>query len=121
MARVSVETRRRRVIFRTFRYSVKSIQKRLLEENIVISRWSLCKLLKKYVATGTVGDLPKKQKRILSEEHLRFIDHRIQENDELTSRIVRNELLDKWPKLLVSIRTVRRARWSLGWRSTCPK
>ena len=45
----------------------------------------------------------------------------MQENDELTSRIVRNELLDKWPELSVSIRTVRRARWSLGWKSTRPK
>ena len=45
----------------------------------------------------------------------------MQENDELTSRVVRNELLDKWPELSVSIRTVRRARWGLGWRSTCPK
>ena len=60
MGRISVKTRRRIVLFRTQGHSVKAIRERRQEEGIVISKCSMYKLIKKYAAAGTVGDLPKK-------------------------------------------------------------
>ena len=120
MGRISVETRRRIILFRTQGHSVKAIRERLQEEGIVISKCSIYKLIKKYAAAGTVGDLPKKRAKILKEEHLQFINESMEKNDELTSKDLTNELLKEWPDLSVSVRTVRRSRWNLGWRATRP-
>ena len=121
MGRVSIETRRRIVLLRTQGHSVQSIQERLNEEDVVISRVSIYELLKKYKVTGTVADLPRAHLKILEEDHLRFIDQCMKENDELTARQLRDKLIIEWPELSLSVWTVRRARHKLGWRATRPK
>ena len=44
----------------------------------------------------------------------------MEKNDGFTSKDLTNELLKEWPDLSVSVRTVRRSRWNLGWRATRP-
>ena len=74
MGRVSVETRRRIVLLRTHGYSLQSIQERLDQEDIIISKMGIQKLLRKFEASGTVGDLSKKRSKLLNEDQLAFID-----------------------------------------------
>ena len=50
-----------------------------------------------------------------------FIDESLKKNDEITARILRDDLLKEWPDLAVSISTIKRARYQLGWRATRPK
>ena len=119
MGRVSIETRRRIVLLRTQGHSVQSIQERLNED--VISRVSIHELLKKYKVTGTVADLPCAHLKIFEEDHLRFIDKCMKENDESTARQLCDKLIIEWPELSLSVWTVRRARHKLGWRATRPK
>ena len=81
---------------------------------------TLYKLLKKYQEHGTIQDIPKLP-RILSEEQLVFIDETMAEDDELTPRQLHALLLEKWPRLTVSLNTIKRARRNLGWVATRPK
>ena len=67
-------------------FRVKKIQSYLLEEGISISKNSLCALIKKYQQTGSVVDIKRKERpKLLSEEHIRFIDEAMANDDELTS------------------------------------
>ena len=117
-----MESRRRLVLLRNLGYSVKSIKERLLEEKIAISRNGIYKILRKYKLTGQIADHPKKRRGTkLSDEHLKYIDDVMADNDELTARQLRHMLTSQWPELSVSVRTVRRARWKLGWVATRPK
>ena len=120
MGRISLETRRRVVLLRS--YPAAAIQRRLLEEGIKMSRFSIYKLLKKYDSTGTIADRPRqKSTPILSEEQLEFISKCLEQNDELTAAKLRDKLTERWPTLTISARSVRRARWKLGWRASRPK
>ena len=122
MGRLSIKTRQQVVLLRSLGYTVKKIWERLLEEGIAVSKFALYKLLKKHQSAGTVADLPRRSiTPKIKQEHLAFIDKCMVENDELTAWKLRDKLLEDWPELAVSIRTVRRARWMLGWRATRPK
>lgn len=117
-----METRSRVVLLRY--YPVATIQRRLLEEGIKISRFSIYKLLNKFDCTRTIADLPRKQHPctpILTEEQLDFINKSLEENDELTAAKLRDKLIESWPTLTISVRSIRRARWKLGWRASRPK
>ena len=103
-------------------YSVQEIRKRLYEENIVVSEVALYQLLWKFRDHGTIADLPKPPVvKVLSSEHLNYIDNSLRQNDELTGRQLHALLCTKWPTLDVSVSTVKRARKSLGWVSSRPK
>lgn len=97
-------------------YSLKKIKAKLEEEGIVVSKTSLCLLIKKFKTTGTVADhRPIPRPRKLKEVHYRFIDERMSEDDELTAVKLLAKLKDQFPDLSVSINTIKRAKRELGW------
>ena len=49
------------------------------------------------------------------------MDNALTSNDELTTRQVRGLLVQEFPELSVSLSTVKRARYELGWVATKPK
>ena len=52
---------------------------------------------------------------------VKYIDDVMADNNELTARQLRHMLTSQWPELSLSVCTVRRARWKLGWVATHPK
>ena len=100
---------------------MEDIKKRLEQEEILVSRQSLHKLLRKYRIHGTYVDLPRKaQPKKISLEMYSIIEDELAKNDELTSPQLRRTLTNKYPSLEVSLPTIRRARQDLGWVSTRP-
>lgn len=57
----------------------------------------------------------------MSTDHYVFIGNALTSNDELTTRQVRGLLVQEFPELSVSLSTVKRARYVLGWVATKPK
>ena len=95
---------------------------RLKEEGSTVSRTSLSLLLKKYKSTGSVKDRPRAHRpKILKDEHYAFIDEALEEDDELTTKRLSYMLFEKFPDLVVSHSTVKRARRELGWVCSKPK
>ena len=83
---------------------------------------SLYLLVAKYKRTGSVADRPRRSRaRLLSREHYNLIDQVLISNDELTTEQIHGLLLQKFPDLKVSISTVKRARYDLGWVASNPK
>lgn len=67
-------------------YSVSSIRKRLLEENISISLQGIYNLVEKFREKGTIVDLPhQRTHRKITQEMRTFIEQEMSKNDELTS------------------------------------
>ena len=121
MPKIDLTTRRRVVVLYARGYSVRSIKKRLEEENILISVPALYNLLKKHAEMDTIADLPRQsRKRKITTEMMNTIEETMSNNDELTARNVRQILADKWPNLNVSIPTVKRVRREMGWVCTKP-
>jgi hypothetical protein len=76
----------------------------------------------KYKQTNSVLDRPRRAiPKILNDDHYRYIDEALAENDELTSRQLRAMLISKYSELSISISAVERARCGLGWVVTTPK
>ena len=97
-------------------FPVIKIKQRLSEEGIQVSRKSLYFLLKKYNQTCSVADLKRTpRRRLLTDEHFRFMDEAMEANPELTSRQLHGMVADKFSDVSVSISTVKRARKALGW------
>ncbi len=118
MARMSNETRQRVVMMWRKGRSLRGIQKRLEQEEIKVSIVSLCKLTQKFRLYNSVLNRPTyKPPRILGEEHLRFIDDTMAQDQEMTGTHLTKVLQQKFPTLTVSISTVKRARRELGWFS----
>ena len=116
MGRMSLATRSRVVSLWKSRLTLSKIQKRLLEENLYVSKKSLCVLIQKYRKTGSVADYrPTKPPKKLKEDHYRFIDQAMAENDELSISRLHQKLVAEFPALMVSQSTVKRARRELGW------
>ena len=57
----------------------------------------------------------------LSKEQYVFIDNAMLENDELTSRQLRDLVEERWPEIKASLSTYERAKKDLGWLATRPK
>ena len=124
MPRLNVSTPGRIIALRSKGYSVAEIRARLLEESTPVSLVSIYKLLRKYKCTGTVVDRRRKPStpKILQSEHLRFLDEALDQDDELTARMLRDLLEERWPEVKVSISTIKRVRkYDLGWIRTRPK
>ena len=103
MPRIDLTTRRRVVILYERGYSVRSIKKRLEEENVVISVPALYNLLNKHHKKDTIADLPRQsRKRKVTLEMMSVIEEEMSKNDELTARNARQILMNKWPELNVS-------------------
>ena len=116
MGRMSHETRLRVIGLWKLKYRLKDIQAKLQEEEIRVSKKSLCLLIRKYKETSSVCD--RKYQRIrksLNQEQYRYIDNCMAENKELTSRQLYQKLLEEFPGVKTSISSVKRARRELGW------
>ena len=112
MPRLSVETRVRVLILKSRGYTVKMIQKRLSEENIIVSLTALYNLFQKFNQHGVVINLPREPGilRRLTEEQIQYIDTCMRGNDELTGRKLYALLLEVWPDLIVSINMIKREK-----------
>lgn len=114
MARMSLDTRSRVVYLHKSGFKLKDIQLRLKEEDIKVSKKSLCLLLKKYRLHGVVSDLPKRAKqKKLSLQHLKLIDEAITEDDEVSNSDLRALLLQR-AGVRISLSTIQRAKRRLG-------
>ena len=114
---MNIATRTRVVHLRKMGYSLKKIRDRLLEENIKVSKMSISLLLSKYHSTGSVADklpLSKRQGK-LSEDHYKWIDEMMLENDELSALKLQIMFNQKWPDVKASVSMIKRARLKLGW------
>ena len=82
------------------------IQEHLAKEGITVSKKSLCLLLKRFRTTGSVADKRStRPRKKLTDEHYRFINERMAEDDELTAAKVLSLLQEKFPTLNVSLST----------------
>ena len=116
MGRMSLATRSRVVMLSRSGYPLRKIQAHLALEDITVSKKLLCLLIKKYRMTGSVADNRKvKPPKKLKDEHYRFIDECMADDDELTATKVHAMLKEKYPALIVSVSTVKRAHMELGW------
>ena len=98
MGRTSVDTRARVVWLWRAGYSVSNIRKRLLEEDIKVSRKSLYVLLKNYQQTSSIADRKKEpRRRLLGVQHFQFVDEALEGNNQLTSRQLHGMLVQKFP------------------------
>ena len=108
-----METRRRVIYLHQRSMKLKDIQSRLKEEEIFVSKTSLCLLIKKYKTFGIVSDkLRPLQSRKLKLEHLSLIDDTLAHDDETSTTELRAKLLEIG--LNVSRSTVQRAKRRLG-------
>jgi len=97
-------------------YTISKIQAHLAKEDLAVSKKSLYLLMKKYKITGSVADhRTVKPPRKLTDEHYRFLDECMADNDELTATKLLAILKEKYPSLNVSVSAVKRARVELGW------
>ena len=115
MGRMTVDVRQRVVNMWRKKVKLKDIQSRLKEEDITVSKTSLCLLIKKYKETGTVADRqrPPSVTKKLKLHHLVLIDEALAKDDEITNGEIRNMLREE-TGLLVSISTIQRAKRHLG-------
>ena len=121
MPRLSLDARRRVVTFFEKGMCVKDILKRLEEENVLVTRQTLYRLIRKFETRGMIADLPRrKRSRKITSEMLEIIDSELQQNDELTSQQLRSHLQERFPSLNVSLPTIKRARKAKGWICTRP-
>ena len=116
MGRMSLATRSRVISLWKSGFTVSKIHNRLQEENLTVSKKSLCLLIRKYRRTGSVADYrTTKPPRKLQENHYRFIDTTMVHNDELSIVKLHNMLTVEFPELTVSQSTVKQAQRELGW------
>lgn len=113
MARMNLDTRRRVICLHRQGFKLKDIQLRLKEEDIFVSKRSLCLLIKKYKLHGTILDLPRPvPPGKLSLEHLKMIDNALEQDDETSTAELRAMLREAGVR--VSLSTVQRTKRKLG-------
>lgn len=116
MGCMSADTRSRVIVLWRSGLSVLKIKERLREEGVKVTRKSLYILLKKYQETGSLADRARKHRRKqLEQEHYNFIDETVSGNRAITSRQLQRLVTEKFPNLVVSVATIKRARQALGW------
>ena len=87
MGRIDHHTRQRVIKLWKKEYRLMKIHNLLWDEDINVSKNSLCSLIKKFRLTGSVADRPRRHKpRILTDEQIRFLDDCMAEDDELPAR-----------------------------------
>ena len=113
MARMSMETHRRVINLHSNGFRLKDIQSHFKEEGIVVSKTSLCLLIKKYKRCGVISDLPRPVKpRKLSPEQLVMVDDAVAQDDEISTPELCAMLQEAG--VHVSISTIQRAKRQLG-------
>lgn len=73
------------------------------------------KTIERYLASGNIIDRERcGRPKLLGRDHFIVIDNCIDKNDELTTPRLKEMLLERFPDLIASKRTVARARMELG-------
>ena len=86
-----------------------------------LSSFFLCRqtirdTIKRYEKTGSVMDMPQPGRpKLLNHDHFVAIDNLMDENNELTTNKLKDKLLEQFPDLVVSERTIARGREELEW------
>ena len=83
-------------------YSITKIQENLAVEEIVVSKKSLCLLLKYRMTMSVADHRIVKPPRKLTDEHYRFIDDCMAKDDELTVANVYAKLKERYMYLLLN-------------------
>ena len=118
----SINTKLRIVrMHQTRRLSPKQIVQELAKDKIYVSARSVRLIIKKYRAKGIVEE-PKKcnAKKKVTEEIKKYIDMRLEQNDELNSTVLVNEIAAKF-NVTVCTSTIRQHRAKLGWTKSTPR
>jgi transposase len=118
MPKLSAYARERVINLYSSGESVTTITKLLQGEGIKASRSAVSYFLSRYRRNGSIQDAKRSgRKTKLNNDHVKFIDDRMKENDELASAELR-EKLSKECHVEVSAITVRRVKRNvLGWKS----
>ena len=91
------------------------IYRQLSQEGHLIRRKSIYDIIKHYAQTGSLERKPRDQwRRKVTPAILAFIEQQMENNDETTAEEMRN-LIEEQLGVLLTSRTVLRARKSLGW------
>ena len=115
---MSIKTRTRVINLWMAKYCVDAIVHCLNEEGVSVSRTAIYEFIKKLMDTKVVCDLSRApQPRKLEEIHYRFIDDEMAINSNLTSRQLHAIFSEKFPSVDVSLSTIKRSRFELGWVS----
>jgi len=121
MPRLDLNARRKVILLHNAGVSIKCIEDRLKDEEVVVTRRSLHRLIKKYKETGTYTDLHRRKRdKKITQEMAIEINNELETNDETTARQLRSSLVEKYPGLEVSLSTIKRHRKQLGWVCTRP-
>ena len=117
MGKLSLYARKRIVNLHFRGENVSQITRKIRDEDtIVASRPAVSLFLKRYNATGSLSDRPRKGRGTkLSIPHFNAIDEAMKANDEL-SALELTRILQELFHVVVSAQTVRRVRRKLGWR-----
>ena len=95
------------------KYTLKKIKARL--EGEIVSKTSLCLLIKKYKTTGSEADYrPTARPKKLKDIHYRFINKQTAKDDELTGIKLLGMLKEESSDVSVSLSTVKRVKHELG-------
>ena len=93
MGKLSQYARKRIISLHSSGINQTKIQKALDQEGIKTSRSAISLFLSRYSRTGDIDDAPRSGRNAkLAPEAIAYIEEKMQENDELTSR----ELKEKW-------------------------
>ena len=117
MGKLSLYARKRIVNLHFRGENVSQITRKIRDEDaIVASRPAVSLFLKRYKATGSLCDRPRKGRGAkLSIPHFNAIDEAMEANDEL-SALELSRIIQERFHIAVSAQTVRRVRRKLGWR-----
>jgi transposase len=119
MPKLSLYARQRIVtLYFTKGVNVTNIAKLLKEEGIKVSRSAVSLFVSRYKKSGSLQDANRSgRKSKITDEHLNFIDNKMKENDELTSKELQEQLLEEH-NIQLSVSSIRRVKRNvLGWKS----
>ena len=92
------------------------IKELLEQEGIKTSRSAISLFLSRYSKTGDIDDAPRSGRNAkLAPEVIAYIDEKMHENDELTSRELKDKLANECD-VQISEATIHRARRKLDWK-----
>ena len=116
MGKLSKYARKRIISLRSSGTTQTKIKELLEEEGIKTFRSAISLFLSRYSKTGDIGDAPRSGHNAkLAPEAIAFIDEKMHEHDELTSRVLKDKLANECD-VQISEATIRRARRKLGWK-----
>ena len=116
MGKLSEYARKRIISLRSSGTKQTKIKELLEQEGIKTSRSAISLFLSRYSKTGDIGDAPRCGRTAkLAPETIAYIEEKMQENDELTSRELKDKLSNECD-VQISEATIRRVRRKLGWK-----